>query len=501
MPVSVLHGVSHLIAPDDRTDATLVRAFVIDSDEGAFAELVRRHGPSVLGVCRRALGPTPDAEDAFQATFLVLVRRASSTPWRAGLGPWLYGVALRVSRKVRARRSRRVSRERGEVPMVEPVAPASDPDDAGPVVDEELSGLPARYREPLVLCEVQGLSRRAAARELGVAEGTLSSRLARGRKLLRERLSRRGVVPVAGGLGVAVPSGLAGATVRHAVTALGRSSGVVPAAVLSLTEEVTKAMMAKWKLALAAVATCATLTSLGAWNTPALSVPAVRAAHAETTREQSGPAAPADTVPRVEIVARVGESSVITNHDVRGVLYQMPGARGAEALAAALGAPAGTAWHNDLPARALRKAIERELILDEMHTKLKKANKLNVVGEIQELAAQSAGRQLRALCDKIGAKSDEELVARLRTEGLTVQVIRRQTERQFMADQYVASVVKARLNGDRVTRESREAERDKFVSELWRKGTVRVFDPLARDAWKHRITFPAQEPLTEPAKK
>ncbi|MDY3551261.1 sigma-70 family RNA polymerase sigma factor [Gemmata sp. JC717] len=180
MSVSVLHAVSRLAAPDGRTDADLLRAFLTGSDEGAFAELVRRHGPSVLGVCRRALGATPDAEDAFQATFLVLVRRAGSMSWRSSLGPWLFGVAIRVSRKVRARRSRRVSRERGEVPMVEPVAPASDPDDAGPVVDEELSGLPVRYREPLVLCEVRGLSRRAAARELGLAEGTLSSRLARG---------------------------------------------------------------------------------------------------------------------------------------------------------------------------------------------------------------------------------------------------------------------------------------------------------------------------------
>ncbi|AWM40033.1 MraY-like glycosyltransferase [Gemmata obscuriglobus] len=293
MPGSVLHAVARLTAPDPRTDAGLVRAFLTGSDEGAFAELVRRHGPTVLGVCRRALGATPDAEDAFQATFLVLVRRARSTEWRDALGPWLYGVALKVARKARAARVKRRTHERPERPMTEPATPPAEPDDAVAVLDEELAALPARYRAPLVLCEIRGASRRDAARELGLAEGTLSSRLARGRKLLRERLARRGVAPAAGGLAVAVPAGLAGATVRHATHALARAAGAVPVAILSLTEEVTKTMIAKWKLALAAVATCATLTTLGAWNTSAHPVPVsnVSAAVARADEKKSAPPA------------------------------------------------------------------------------------------------------------------------------------------------------------------------------------------------------------------
>ena len=236
-------------------------------DENAFAELVRRHGPGVLGVCRRFLGNTPDAADAFQATFLVLIRRARQTDWRESLGPWLYGVALRVARKARAARCRRLASERQVTPMTpEPAAPAGEPDDLAAVLDEELASLPEVYRKPLVLCELQGLSRRDAAHELHVAEGTLSSRLARGRRLLRDRLARRGLAPSVAGLAVAVPAELAAATTRNAMAILSRVAGAVPAGILSLTEGVVKAMIAKWKLAAVMVAACVGLGGLGAWQ-------------------------------------------------------------------------------------------------------------------------------------------------------------------------------------------------------------------------------------------
>lgn len=290
MPGSVLHAVARLTAADPRTDAALVRAFLAGPDEAAFAELVRRHGPAVFGVCRRLLGPTPDAEDAFQATFLVLVRRARSTEWREALGPWLYGVALKVARKSRAARARHRTRERPEHPMSEPTTAPAEPDDAGAVLDEELAALPARYRVPLVLCELQGTSRRDAARELGLAEGTLSSRLARGRKLLRARLVRRGAAPAIGGLAVAVPAELAGATVRNAARALARSAGGVPVAILSLTDEVAKTMVVKWKLALAL---CAALVGFGTWRTSAQPAPvnAPPAARAPADEKKPGPLA------------------------------------------------------------------------------------------------------------------------------------------------------------------------------------------------------------------
>jgi RNA polymerase sigma factor (sigma-70 family) len=269
MPTILQHAVARLTAGavDPRTDAALVAAFLHAADEAAFAELVRRHGPAVLGVCRRVLGATPDAEDAFQATFLVLVRRARHTDWHPALGPWLYGVALRVARKARAARARRRANER-QVTAVTPDAPAppAEPDDSAAAIDEELAALPAVYRVPLVLCEIQSVSRRDAAQQLGLAEGTLSSRLARGRKLLRDRLARRGVVPAVAGLAVAVPAGLTTATVRSAVGLLTCAAGAVPVAVLSLTEGVVKTMIVKWKLAAVLVAACVGLSGFGAWR-------------------------------------------------------------------------------------------------------------------------------------------------------------------------------------------------------------------------------------------
>ncbi|QJW98821.1 sigma-70 family RNA polymerase sigma factor [Frigoriglobus tundricola] len=276
MPTSLQLAVARLTAAahDPRTDARLVADFLRTADQHAFAELVRRHGPAVLGVCTRVLGHTPDAEDAFQATFLVLVRRARATDWRESLGPWLYGVALKVARKARAVRAKRLVLEAQVPAMTSAPTPPAEPDDTAAVVDEELAALPARLRQPLVLCEIQGHTRRDAARELGLPEGTLSSRLARGRTLLRARLARRGLAPGALGAAVAVPAPLATATVQNATHLLKHAAGAVPAGVLALTEGVMKTMIAKWKLVAVTIATCVGLTSAGAWReSPAQDVP------------------------------------------------------------------------------------------------------------------------------------------------------------------------------------------------------------------------------------
>jgi RNA polymerase sigma factor (sigma-70 family) len=268
MSVTLRRAAARLAARDERPDAALIDRFLSHADEAAFAEIVRRHGPMVLGVCRRFLGPTPDADDAFQATFLVLVRRARQMTWRESVGAWLYGVAVRVARKARAVRGRRRAAEPQVSPMTpEPHAPPVEPDDLAAVLDEELSALPEAYRRPLVLCELQGLARAAAARELGLREGTLSSRLARGRRMLRDRLARRGVGPAAAGLAAAVPAELASATVRGAAAVQGGAAGAVPAAVWSLTEGVVKAMLTtKLKMAtvMAAVGVGLTLAG-GTW--------------------------------------------------------------------------------------------------------------------------------------------------------------------------------------------------------------------------------------------
>jgi RNA polymerase sigma factor (sigma-70 family) len=188
-------------------DRELVARFVGQRDQVAFAELVRRHGPLVLGVCRRVTGHAQDAEDAFQAVFLVLARKAGRIGNPDLLGNWLFGVAVRVAQKARRSAARRRVREVAVSPFpdppVSPTEAAPVLGDLGPILDEELAALPQWYREAILLCDLRGVSREEAAALLGVPEGTLSSRLANGRKKLAARLQRRGVsLSVAGLVGL-----------------------------------------------------------------------------------------------------------------------------------------------------------------------------------------------------------------------------------------------------------------------------------------------------------
>src|SRR5262249_24945463 len=163
-------------------------------------ELVRRHGPMVLGVCRRLLGAAADADDAFQAVFLVLVLRARSIRRRASVGSWLYAVACRVANRARADARRRHAALRLlRAPRAQAPAEGSAAEEMRPVLDEELERLPDKYRAPLVLCYLQGKTNEQAARVLGWPAGSMSRRLGRARELLRLRLVRRGVALSAGG--------------------------------------------------------------------------------------------------------------------------------------------------------------------------------------------------------------------------------------------------------------------------------------------------------------
>jgi RNA polymerase sigma factor (sigma-70 family) len=258
------------------TDAQLLERFVARRDEAAFAALVRRHGPMVLGVCRRTAGHAQDAEDAFQATFLVLARKAASLRAPARLAAWLYGVAFRTARKARAAADRLRGRERQVSKMPQPLVEDDVPwQDVSPRIDLELSRLPDRYRVPIILCDLQGKTRKEAARQLGVPEGTLSSRLATARRTLARRLARYGLAVSGGAVAAAlarqataaVPAALADATAR---AASGAAACLVSAKVAALTEGVMKAMLwAKLKvaavmvLAASAVVAGAGLTALG----------------------------------------------------------------------------------------------------------------------------------------------------------------------------------------------------------------------------------------------
>jgi RNA polymerase sigma factor (sigma-70 family) len=234
-----------------QTDRDLLECFRDRRDEAAFTALLQRHGPMVLAVAHRLLGHAQDAEDVFQATFLVLVRKAAAIRRTDCLGPWLHRVALRTALEARTRRTRRRARE---VPMKIPPDPAARPTVARAelreVLDEELNRLAAKYREAIVLCELQGRSRAEAAEVLHIPEGTLSSRLATARKYLARGLARRGLgLPavalgacLAGNLEAHPAAALVSATAQSAVQMARGGAAVASPEVLSLVNGVLKAM-------------------------------------------------------------------------------------------------------------------------------------------------------------------------------------------------------------------------------------------------------------------
>jgi RNA polymerase sigma factor (sigma-70 family) len=199
------------------TDGQLLEKFVSGKDPEALEALVQRHGPMVWGVCRRLLS-LHDAEDAFQATFLILVRRAVSIHPRAMVGNWLYGVAHQAALNARTRIARRRAREIQVTVMPEPAV--TDRDlwrDLQPILDRELSCLPDGYRVAIVLCDLEGKTRKEAARQLGLPEGTVASRLARARAMLAKRLARQGVVLSGGALATMLAQNAAPASLPTAV--------------------------------------------------------------------------------------------------------------------------------------------------------------------------------------------------------------------------------------------------------------------------------------------
>lgn len=184
------------------SDGQLLESFLARRDEAAFEALVRRHGPMVLGVCRRVLGNFHDAEDAFQATILVLLRKASGIRPRERVGNWLYGVAFRTALEAKTMNARRRAKEKqAGRPEAQPSAAVPE---LSPVIDQEINRLPEKYRLPIILCDLEGRSRKEVAAQLGWKEGTLSGRLSRARALLAKRLVRRGITLSATGLAAAL---------------------------------------------------------------------------------------------------------------------------------------------------------------------------------------------------------------------------------------------------------------------------------------------------------
>jgi RNA polymerase sigma factor (sigma-70 family) len=258
------------------SDADLLRRFIDHRDEAAFAAIARRHGPMVMGVCRRVTRNREDAEDAFQGTFVVLVRRAAAIKSPRQLANWLYGVAYNTALKAKALAIKRRSKEMQVQQMPEPAV--TEHESFAPelfaVLDQELSLLPDKYRVPIVLCDLEGASYKEAAQELGIGEKSLSSRLSRARAMLAKRLARRGSalsgIALAGLLGqkaatASVPIGLLLKTVKGAaLVASGQvAKGLISARAALLAEGVVKAMLlSKLKVGTAMVA-LAVLAMLG----------------------------------------------------------------------------------------------------------------------------------------------------------------------------------------------------------------------------------------------
>jgi RNA polymerase sigma factor (sigma-70 family) len=197
---------------DAAADGQLLARFATGRDDAAFAALVRRHALLVLGVCRRVLRNTADADDAFQAAFIVLARRAGALASRPSVAAWLHEVARRVALKARTAAAERKNRERAAAKSE--VRPEHAVDERLELLDEELARLPEKYRLPLVLCDIEGLTRSAAAERMGCPEGTVAGRLARARALLAQRLLRRAAAPagVLTGTLAAPPAALVAAT-------------------------------------------------------------------------------------------------------------------------------------------------------------------------------------------------------------------------------------------------------------------------------------------------
>jgi RNA polymerase sigma factor (sigma-70 family) len=255
-------------------DADLMARFIDRGDEAAFELLMRRHGPMVLGVCGRILQNCHDAEDAFQATFLVLVRKAASITPRIMVGNWLYGVARTTALRAKAAASKRRAKESAVLPCPCPSSASSELwTDLLPLLDGELARLPEKYRAPILLCDLESATIRNAAKQLGWPLGTVAGRLARGRKLLARRLARHGVVCSGGLLATligqhacaAVPARLVAATVigvsRYA-PACAALAGIPSLRVQALAEGVCKFMFIS-KLRKGAALTMACLLGLG----------------------------------------------------------------------------------------------------------------------------------------------------------------------------------------------------------------------------------------------
>jgi RNA polymerase sigma factor (sigma-70 family) len=285
-----------------QADSRLMECFRANGDEAAFEILVKRHGPMVLGVCQRVIGNLHDAEDAFQAVFLVLAKKAASIARCDLIGNWLYGVAYRTALQARGRLGRRRAREIQVKDMPQPtVSQDFELHELHQALDLELNKLPDKYRVPIVLCDLEGRPRRDVARMLKIPEGTLSSRLATGRQHLARKLTRHGLAMSAGTLAMALTQQASSAAVRTGLvtvstkaatlTAAGQSvAGLLSAQALALSQGALKTMLLNKLKVISLVCLGIVVGGLGA----GLGVPRLMAQPAALLAQADQPAKPSE---------------------------------------------------------------------------------------------------------------------------------------------------------------------------------------------------------------
>jgi RNA polymerase sigma factor (sigma-70 family) len=267
----------------DCSDGELLGAFVVHRDQAAFEGLLRRHGPMVLGVCHRLLGKSHDAEDAFQATFLVLACKAATVVPREAVGNWLYGVAYRTALNARRANAQRGAKEKQVKHMPHPAVTPEEVtwQELQAILDRELNRLGDKYRLPVILCDLEGRTRKEVARQLRIPEGTLSNRLTTARQTLAKRLARVGItlpgtmitaILTPEAMSAVVPASLLGSTLKAATSvATGQAitTTIASAKVVALTKGVLKAMLLsklKTSLVLALAALCLIAVGTLAWH-------------------------------------------------------------------------------------------------------------------------------------------------------------------------------------------------------------------------------------------
>ncbi len=418
----------------------LLRRYLERGDEDAFAAIVARHGPMVLGACRRVLADPADADDAFQVTFLTLARKGRSLGESDAIGPWLYGVALRVALRARTASSRRRNHEGRAQARVAGASDLEGPDrrELGAIVAEELAGLPAKYRAPLVLCQIEDLTHEDAARQLGWPVGTVKGRLSRARDLLRGRLARRGLEPAHAPALMAlvrgelprVPADLAARTVRAALDfAAGRAAGGAPATAAALLRELgEEAMFAKFgKVAVAAMVALGTGAGVLAYQetkgpkdaTPA-SAPADPARPGVVSGRMDGAEKRVETVEaKLEEVPRAGPFAQKNTISPRPPVAQ--GSRDPLARIRAMAAQPGPPGPKDAAIRAkLNEVINMNLPAD---TTL--ANLLKYVAESTQEEAAGLAKGIPIYVDPQGLQDADktmESTVSIRLDGIPLRV-------------------------------------------------------------------------------